>query len=325
MKNQHKKSKLLIIAVLYASFSNYAKAETGLDVGLDYFLGRLPRDAPIEPPKTVDPVFLISTPNAKPVEIPEETAPTHGFSINLSANYPLHTSSAVGSGLGSQGVPAVSPTLQVGIKYNPVSYWFGQMAFYQYLFSDRQQAWNPDFTYSFGYDDWHTETFSVVYSNYGGNRFSPDLKKSERRTVFNQGQWSFGYKFPLPHALESIFLIGDGDQIGCNANFNTTPQYTDFRTLSIKSYKKSLTFGCQYARPSGWYANMTVFAYPIRSQQQPWDPDFSYGFGYSDSRPGAISIQYSNYSSNRFPGHDAVHGDSGLRKGSISISWSTQW
>lgn len=315
-------SRFFIVFALCFSYYNFAKAE--VDLGMNSPFGNLPRDAPIEPSKKVDSNFLITSPNAKPIEIAEEIS-MHGLSLNLSANYPINSGSAIGSGLGLQGTPAVSPTLQLGLKYNPISYWFGQVTFYRYLFADRQQAWNPDFTYSFGYDDWHSDTFSVVYSNYTGNRFSPDLTKGEKWTVFNQGQWSFGYKYMLPRVLEPILLVGDGDQIGCNANLNITPQYTDLRTLSTKYYKKSVAFGCRYARPSGWYANVTIFAYPARLQQQPWDPDFSYGFGYFDPHPGTISIQYNNYSANRFPGHDAVRGDGSPRKGSISISWSTQW
>ena len=318
-------SKNLSFILLNIILHNSTQAQNQTELGIDRFLKNLPRDALVESQKKVDPEFLISSPNEKPTETPEESASTHGLSLNLSANYPLNSGSAVGSGLGSQGTPAVSPTLQLGIKYNPTSYWFGQITLYRYIFSDRQQIWNPDFTYSFGYDDWHSETFSLVYSNYTGNRFSPNSTKGQKKTVFNQGQWSLGYKYTLPKMLESLLLVNDVDQIGCNANINITPQYTDLRTLSNKYYKKSIALGCRYARPSGWYANATIFAYPIRSQQQPWDPDFSYGFGYFDPRPGTISIQYNNYSANRFPGHNSVPGDGNPRKGSISISWGTQW
>ena len=296
------------------------------DAGLDSLLGPPPREPQLEPPDNVDPQFLIGSPNAKPPKIAEQVAPMHGLSLRLTADYPLRSGNATPLGLGAQGSPAVSPTWQLGLRHTPPqSYWFGQMTFYRYLNAERQQPWSPDFTYSFGYDDWHAGTFSAVYSNYTGNRFFPDPVSNEKRSAFNQGQWSFGYKFALPQAFEPLFLVGDKDQLGCSANVNLTPRYADLRSQSIKPFKKSLALGCRYTRPSGWYANVTLVAYPDRSQQQPWDPDFTYGFGYFDWRPGTISVQYSNYSGNRFFGHNAVPGDGSFRKGSISISWVTQW
>ncbi len=32
-------------------------------------------------------------------------------------------------------------------------------------------AWDPDFTYGFGYFDWHPRTFSLQHNNYAGNRY----------------------------------------------------------------------------------------------------------------------------------------------------------
>ena len=37
---------------------------------------------------------------------------------------------------------------------------------------------------------------------------------------------------------------------------------------------------------------LSFFYYPFPFQQQPWDPDFTYGFGFFDWHPGSISIQY---------------------------------
>jgi len=315
-------SAFFMLAALHVGHARAAEMEDGLDL----LLGPPRQEPQLEPPDNVDPRFLIGSPNAKPPKTADQTRPTHGLSVRMTADYPLRSGSATPTGLGSQGSPAVSPTWQLGLRYNPrQSYWFGQMTFYRYVNADRQQSWNPDFTYSFGYDDWHLGSFSAVYSNYTGNRLSPDRVKKENLTAFNQGQWSFGYKFALPQALEPLFLVGDQDQLSCTANVNITPRYTDLRSRSIKPNKKSLALGCRYIRPSGWYANVTLVAYPDRSQQQPWDPDFTYGFGYFDWRPGTVSVQYNNYSGNRFPGHHSVAGDGSFRKGSISISWTTEW
>lgn len=251
----------------------------------------------------------------------EERGPT--MRLRLGFDYPLRTSDGGAVGAGTQGTPAVSPTAQAELRINPATYWFAGITFYRYLYSDRQRPWNPDFTYTFGYDDWHPNTFSLVYGNYSGNRLDPGIGETHSR--FRQGNWSFGYKFRLPEALGPIFKFDEKDEVSCSINANVTPRYTDLRTLSIKKYKRTLSLGCRYMLPNNLYANLTAFHYPDRSQQQPWDPDFTYGFGYFDWRPGTVTVQYNNYAGNRFFWRDSNSGQGGFRRGSISISWSKSW
>lgn len=250
--------------------------------------------------------------------------------VRLALDVPLRTSEGGFKGAGFQGSPAVSPTLQAELRYNPYRYWFGGVTFYRYLLGDRQRPWNPDFTYTFGYDDWHADTFSLTYSNYTGNRLFPDRSKlsggqPEERTHFRQGQWSAGYKFALPEVLRPLLLFNEKDQLGCSINANLTPRYTDLASLSTRSGKRSASLGCRYSTPGNWYGNVTLFYFPDRSQQQPWDPDFTYGFGYFDWHPGTISVQYNNYSGNRYPWHNRSPGQGAPRNGSLSVSWSYAW
>lgn len=252
------------------------------------------------------------------------------FRLRLALDFPLRTSKSGFKSFGFQGGPAVSPTLQASLQVNPHSYWFGNITFYRYLIGDRQRPWNPDFTYSFGYDDWHPNTFTLIYGNYGGNRLSPERGRliegqREERTRFSQGLWSLGYKFAMPDLLKPVLLFDDTHQLGCIAGANFTRRYTDLKTLSIRSAKKTLSLGCRYSTPSNLYINVTAFYYPDRTQQQPWDPDFTYGFGYFDYRPGTVTVQYNNYSGNRYPSHDLSPNQGRFRNGSISISWSTAW
>lgn len=243
--------------------------------------------------------------------------------LRLGLDYPLRTSAGGSTaGAGTQGAPAISPTLQAELRVNPSSYWFGSITFYRYLMSDRQQPWNPDFTYSFGYDDWHPDTFSIVYGNYTGNRLQPEQGETVSR--FRQGNWSLGYKFRMPQMLDPIFKADDSHEVNCSVNANVTPRYTDLRTLSIRKYKHSLSLGCRYMLPNNLYANATLFYYPDRGRQQPWDPDFTYGFGYFNWRPGTVTVQYNNYAGNRYGWRDPS-GQGGFRRGSISISWSANW
>ena len=275
----------------------------------------------VEPPARVDPAYTPAGPNARAAA---EPGPPH-LRLQLALDVPLRGGGSASLGRGTQGSTAASPTLQAQLRWHPLpgEYWFVQATFYRYLRGDRQQPWHPDFTYAFGYDDWHPGTWSLFYANYTGTRFSPDA--GEGRFNVPQGQWTLAYRFALPPPLQPWLLVGDGDAASCHANLHLMPRYVDLRSGATRTGKASAALGCRYQRPDGWYAEAAVFAYPDGAQQQPWDPDFTYGFGHADWRPGKVAIRYSNYSGNRFPGRARGAGEGTPRSGSVTVSWSTEW
>ena len=245
------------------------------------------------------------------------------LSLRLSVELPLRSRQPLADGRGTQGSQRRSPTAQLGLRLVP---WAGQPLFVQttifrYLQPSAQQAWNPDFSYSFGYQD----TFSLVYANYAGNRLNPNRSAGEQRFNFSQGQWSAGSQFALPETLAQILLTGDGDSALCNANLNLVPRYSDLASSSDKNNKRFATLGCRYTRADGWYAHLTVFDWPDRNQRQPWDPDFTYGLGYIGWFDGRLALQYDNYSGNRWRVRNRASGQGSLLDGSLMLSWSIQW
>lgn len=245
-----------------------------------------------------------------------------GLSINGGVTQPLQPTQKSTSGSGTQGAQASASTLQLGIRYNPLSYWFATFTAYRYLHPSFQQSWDPDFTYSFGYDDWHPYTLSLIYGNYTGNRFAAGNGVAHSR--LEQGGITLAYKFPLPDLLRPIFLSGMGDDLMCSASMTLVPRYTDTQN-SIKDNKVNIGLGCRYTLPAGWFATFTIYHYLRPEQQQPWDPDFVYGFGYFDWHSDTISIQYSNFSGNRFPWRSHAANTGTFRSGSILVSWSHSW
>jgi hypothetical protein len=254
----------------------------------------------------------------------DNTAP-ETVAARFALDLPIIQSNSGANGSGAQGGTASSPTAQAGFKYVPLSSWFVAMNFLAYFRPRLKEPWNPDFTYAFGYDDWHPYTVSAQYANYGGNRLAPDRAVGEARTRFNQGTWSVAFKFPLPARLEELFTINETDSIGCAAGMNFTPRFTDLATNSEQRGKKAASLGCKYALQSNWYFNFNLLTYPSGKQQQPWDPDYTYGFGYFDWHPGSWSVQYNNYSGNRYPWRQASATTGHFRDGSITISKSVEW
>jgi hypothetical protein len=217
---------------------------------------------------------------------------------------------------------AGSPTLDLRLRYQPLSYWFFATSLHRYLDRDDQAPWNPDFTYSFGYDDWHPYTLSLVYGNYGNNRFDPNGDDNEQFTRFSQGTWSLAWKFPVPEVVAEPLLIDTSQKINCRISGNLTPSYFDNRLERRRSYKKSASFGCRYPIWKSFFFDWNLYYYPDGRQQQPWDPDFTYGFGYFDWRPGTITVQYSNYAGNRYPWRDHTSSAGQFTDGQITLGLS---
>jgi hypothetical protein len=250
-----------------------------------------------------------------------------GLTMGVAFDYPLSSTSRQG-GVGSlsQGERGANgATLRLALKYNPLSYWFFSTTLYKYLDESQQASWNPDFTYSFGYDDWHPYTLSLVYANYGGNRFRPEARLGEKFTRFDEGTWSLGWKFRLPGFVEEALTVHPTGGIDCASYINVAPRYVDQSSGTRKNWKQSFSFGCKYTVYKWWYVNFLLYYYPHPDQQQPWDPDFTYGFGFFDFHPGTISLQYNNYSGNRFPWRDKSPETGRFKDGSITLSWSWTW
>ncbi|AUI68638.1 hypothetical protein [Beggiatoa leptomitoformis] len=246
------------------------------------------------------------------------------FSGNIGIDIPLRKTKPY-NGLNSQGQQGrYSVTFPISLRYNPLSYWFANVNALLYLDKKLQAPWDSDFTYRFGYDDWHPYTLSLVYANYDGNRFHPNRALGERHTRFLEGTYRLGWKFPLTQMLAEPLLIDPNKTINCQMGFNLTPRYVDFVTESRLPHKQTVTMGCHYPIIEDWLFNFTLFWYPQADQQQPWDPDYTYNLTFSSSLPGNLALQYSNYSGNRYPWRDQRDA-ADVKDGSIGLSWSLAW
>ncbi len=245
-----------------------------------------------------------------------------GFSGGFSLGYPL-TESRIQSGGEREGdLNAHNISYSASLKYKLLGNWFFSAAVIKYQNDEFQRTWNPDFVYTFGYSDWRPYTFSLLYANYGGNRLNPNRAEGEKATIFKQGAWTLSWKFPIAPKYSKYFTFTEAGRIGCNVGVSFVPEYFDSATSSLKKWKKTGSLGCKYTISGPWYFNATAFYYFDKSQQQPWNPDFTYGFGYFDWRPGTITIQYNNYSGNRWPGKQRAEGTGLFKSGGISIAWS---
>ncbi len=244
-----------------------------------------------------------------------------GFSGNFSFVFPItKTETFNDKGSNSQGEPNNNIALNASIRYNPLSYWFVGATFYKYLNSDLQAPWHPDFTYTFGYDDWHPYTLSLVYSNYNGNRFNPN--NNESVTNIWEGSFALGWKFPPIKVIENLIKFHPTSGLGHKLSYNVVPVYYDNSTNSQQDWKQSISLYTKYTIYKSFYIDINMYYYLNQSQQQPWDPDFNYTFGYFDWRAGTFAFRYNNYSGNRFFWRNRNDNTGRFTDGFFSIAWS---
>lgn len=196
---------------------------------------------------------------------------------------------------------------------------YARLSVYRYLFPSRQEDWNPDFAYAFGYDDPAVGTFSLGYSNYGGNRLDPGSGQSY--TSVKEGSIRLAYKMRFVDRLAAPWFTDEEVKIGCQPAVTTTPTYFDQVTGDLHNFKASLSFGCRYPIWRKLYFAATAITYPIPDQQQVWDPDYIYSFGWSNWNQGTFSLDYSNYAGNRWPWRTRSGQSGRFMDGSLTLSY----
>lgn len=263
---------------------------------------------------------------AQPINTPPPAPPgPNAWILQPGFDFPLTTAEPSVGGASTQGTQlSGSPRAQVTLRFSPRETWFARITGYVYLNSDRKRPWNPDFTYSFGYDSWRPGTFGLTYDNYGGNRWHPDSDRDERVTRFDEGTVTASYKFRMPGALESLFEPDGERRWSASVAAHLVPRYPRQNDTTRGEWKRSLSFGVRSRFYKRLYVEGRAFVYPTADQQQPWDPDFTYGLGWFDWRPGTLSIQYGNYSGNRWFGRSKP-GTGAVRNGSITMFFTTAW
>lgn len=194
-----------------------------------------------------------------------------------------------------------SPILK--FRYDRLEAEFKTFIYYQ---DEKQAAFQPDFTYKFGWIDYNPGTFSFFYENGSGNRFNPG--DGERVSRIENGRLTFGYAFRIDDPITDAYT-GSDNYVQCETESRWTPRFFDLATLDGGAKNKIiLSLDCKYNFLNGFFIRGEGLFYPIDDQQQPFDPDFTYGFGYNTYQRNTLAIEYENFTSNSFPGRNVADG-----------------
>lgn len=289
------------LAIVALALATGAQAQEPADAAAEQYAAPAPSSLPppLDPSRTG---ALPQLPGRKQFYI------TPGFS------FPLNSDDSASEDNDRSGA---HPVGFVDMRYSPRENWFAGVTLYGY--PDGREDWQPDFSYAFGYDDWRPNTWSLVYANYTNNRFNPD--DGEDVTSLDKGTLSAGYKFRLPEAVRVPSAdIGDEGRVNCRVGYHYTARYeTD--AGPDRSNKQAASVGCRAPIWKRLYFDLTAYDY-VTGEQQPWDPDFTYAFGWFDWRPNHFSIQYTNYSGTRFPWRDGTSRTARFNDGAISVTYN---
>ncbi len=197
--------------------------------------------------------------------------------------------------------------------------------FYKDFNPKASAMWTSNYTYSLGRYNWKPNMFNYGYENYLNNRYTDNANDMGEK--FMEGYYFISYS----HNLDKVVSKMKHDS-------TTNIKLTYFARYAIKykdqnqvihggfdSGKPTIGAGTRITLFWNIYVEGAVYYYfdPAFKKQQPWDPDFSYGFGYFDWRSFRCTLTYGNWAVNRFPWNKTIYPDYGFLDGNFRfvINW----
>ena len=181
------------------------------------------------------------------------------------------------------------------------------LVLYSYHFNKRARElpWYAEYAYSVMHASYHPNTFGYGFMDYDQNKYSNSLKKMSE--CFLRGLYYLTYYIKLPDKFIDFTKLDANSFLLTSIQLGYAVRYLNKNGKTVGGLYKGKTnfqFGIYYKFYKNIFCNATIFYYPFKSTQSPWDCDYSYGFGWSKSVPFSLSFNYSSSSFNRYPWRD---------------------
>lgn len=195
-------------------------------------------------------------------------------------------------------------------------------------FNPRASArWVSDYTYSLARYNWRPNKFNYGYENYLNNKYTDDIKTKGDK--FLEGYYFVSYSHSLSEKFTKKIRL----------DTTTSIKFTYFTRYALKyrnenevtrgglfSGKPTIGAGFRYTMFWNIYVESAVYFYFNPAiQKQPWDPDFTYGFGYFDWRSFRLTFTYGNWAINRFPWNKSGYPRYGFVDGNFRLVANYIW
>lgn len=196
------------------------------------------------------------------------------------------------------------------------------------FFADFNRAaaarWVSDFTYSVGRYHWRPNKLNFGYENYQNNKYTDNADQLAEK--FMEGYYFLSYNIALPDVLQRLTRIDSTSSVRISPLLRFAFRYRD--EFERVHYEGKPTAGITARWTMFWNIYIEGGAYyyfdPV-FRQLPWDPDYTYGFGYFDYRAFRISLTYGNWAVNRWPGKAREIKHYGFLDGNFRIVANWMW
>jgi hypothetical protein len=193
-------------------------------------------------------------------------------------------------------------------------------------FNPRANApWVADYTYSIGRYNWRPKKLNFGYENYVNNKYSDNWETFSNK--FLEGYYFLSYNY-YPEKFNKLIQIDSTSSLRVIYFARYSVKYRNVNEEykgDLLSGKPTIGAAFRYTVLRNIYVESAVYYYFMDEKQQPWDPDYSYGFGYFDWRAFRIALTYGNWAINRFPGHKTYYPKYGFLDGQFKISANWMW
>ncbi|TVR81425.1 MAG: hypothetical protein EA412_02980 [Chitinophagaceae bacterium] len=203
---------------------------------------------------------------------------------------------------------------------------FVQTSLFKDFNKDAVQIWTADFYYSIGRFNWRPNTFDYGYENYVNNKFTDNIQTLGDK--FLQGFFFGSYKHSLPTKFMEAIRLDESTSLIFNWFLRYHINYLDeFEEIHGGIFDGKLITGvsCRFTVFKNFYLESAFYYYPEEHKKAPWDPDFTYGFGYFDWRAFRLSLTYGNWVVNRLPWNEKEIENYGFIDGEFRLSFNYAW
>lgn len=184
--------------------------------------------------------------------------------------------------------------------------------------------WISDFTYSIGRYAWRPNKLNFGYENYINNKYTDHYTVLAQK--FTEGYYFLSYNLPFPGFLARAIRIDSTTSFRMSPLVRYAFRYRDeFENVRYEG-KPTAGITARWTIAFNIYVEGGAYYYFTPTfRQLPWDPDYSYGFGYFDYRAFRISLTYGNWAVNRWPGKKKELPHYGFLDGNFRIVANWLW
>ena len=199
--------------------------------------------------------------------------------------------------------------------------------FFNELNQNASARWISSFNYSIGRYNWRNKKFNFGYENYVNNKYSDTPKILINK--FLEGYYFLSYNRSISEKITNKIKLDSTTSLKCILFTRYAFKYRDELENTkggILNGKSTFGFSLRYTIYRSIFIESAIYVYPDEKiKQQPWDPDYSYGFGFFDWRSFRVSITYGNWAINRFPWKDKLYSKYGFVDGNFRLIINYIW